>query len=76
MINYIIINLFSILAIGYILYKSRHAYHMLQLESYKSERYIKWMKNHKTVQIKELVLLLISILAIFKSKLGIYSNCI
>ena len=50
MSNYILLNIFIIISYIYILYKSRHAYHMLQLESYKKERYIKWLKNPKIVQ--------------------------
>ena len=76
MSNYILLNIFIIISYIYILYKSRHAYHMLQLESYKKERYIKWLKNNKTIKIKELILLIPSIILIFSMKLGLIINSI
>jgi len=74
--NYIVLNIFIIFSYIYILYKSRYAYHMLQLESYKNERYIKWIKNNKTIKIKELILLIPSIILFFNFKLGLIINII
>ena len=62
--NYILINIFFVILYIYILNKSRHAYHMLQLESYKNERYIKW------------ILLIPSIAVIFNLKIGLIINII
>ena len=76
MSNYILLNTFIIFSYIYLLYKSKHAYHMLQLESYKNERYIKWVKNNKTIQIKELVLIIPSIILFFDFKLGLIINII
>ncbi len=72
--KYILLNLFYIFSCLYLLYKSKHAYHMLQLESYKNERYIKWVKNNKTIKIKELVLIIIAIITVFYFKIGIIIN--
>lgn len=74
--NYILLNTFLIFSYIYILYKSKHAYHMLQLESYKNKRYAKWMKNNKTVKIKDLILIIPSIILFFNIKLGILVNII
>lgn len=76
MSNYILLNIFIIFSYIYILYKSKHAYHMLQLESYKNKRYIKWLKNNKTIKIKELILLIPSIVLIFNLKVGLIINII
>jgi len=49
---------------------------MFQLESYKPERYIKWIKNNKIISLKEL-LLIIPIVAIFFSRIiGLIINII
>ena len=76
MSNYILLNIFIIISYIYILYKSKHAYHMLQLESYKNKRYIKWINNNKTIKIKELVLLIPSIIIFLNLKLGLIINII
>ena len=76
MSNYILLNTFIIFSYIYLLYKSKHAYHMLQLESYKNERYIKWVKNNKTIKIKELILIIPSIILFFNFKLGLIINII
>ena len=72
--KYILLNLFYIFSFICLLYKSKHAYHMLQLESYKNERYIKWIKNNKTIKIKELILIIFAIITVFNFKLGIIIN--
>ena len=74
--KYILLNLFYIFSLIYILFKSKHAYHMLQLESYKKERYIKWIKNNKTIKIKELILIIPIIIVIFNFKIGLIINAI
>ena len=74
--NHILLNIFIIISYIYILYKSRHAYHMLQLESYKNKRYIKWIKNNKTIKIKELILIIPSVILFFNFKLGLIINII
>ncbi len=76
MSKYIYLNIFLLLAIIYILYKSRHAYHMLQLESYKNKRYLRWMKNNKTLFIRELILLIPMIITIFNQKAGLILNAV
>ena len=74
--NYILLDIFIIFSYIYILHKSRHAYHMLQLESYKNERYIKWIKNNKTIKLKEAILIIPSIILFFNFKLGLIINII
>ncbi|MGN1310743.1 MAG: UDP-N-acetylmuramoyl-tripeptide--D-alanyl-D-alanine ligase [Clostridia bacterium] len=76
MINYILINIFLILAIIYILYKSRHAYHMLQLESYKNKRYLKWMKNNNILLKKDLFTIIPMLSLFFNIRLGLVINII
>ena len=76
MSNYILLNTFIIFSYIYLLYKSKHAYHMLQLESYKNERYIKWVKNNKTIKIKELILIIPNIILFFNFRLGLIINII
>ena len=76
MSNYILLNILIIISYIYLLYKSKHAYHMLQLESYKNKRYIKWIKNNKTIKIKELILIIPSIIMFFNFKLGLIINII
>ena len=76
MSNCILLNTFIIISYIYLLYKSKHAYHMLQLESYKNKRYVKWIKNNKTIKIKELILIIPSIIIFFNFKLGLIINII
>ena len=76
MSTYILLIIFIVISFTYILYKSRHAYHMLQLESYKNKRYIKWIRNNKTIQIKELILIIPSIILFFNLKIGLIINII
>lgn len=76
MSKYIYLNIFLILAVIYMLYKSRHAYHMLQLESYKNKRYLKWIKNNRIIFIKDLILIIPTIITIFNQKLGLILNAL
>lgn len=74
--KYILLNIFYIISLIYILLKSKHAYHMLQLESYKNERYIKWIKNNKTIKIRELFLIIPAIIIFFNLKIGLAINIV
>lgn len=76
MIDYILLNLFFIVAVIYIFYKCKHGYHMLQLESYKNKRFIKWIKNNRTIFLREIILLFFMIISIFKPKLGLILSII
>ena len=76
MSKYIYLNIFLILAVIYMIYKSRHAYHMLQLESYKNKRYLKWIKNNRIIFIKDLILIIPTIVTIFNQKLGLILNAL
>ena len=49
MIQIIVRNIIYILFIVYFFKRTKHGLHMLQLESYKNERYAKWMKQNKKV---------------------------
>ena len=57
--NYILINIFLITLYVYYLHKMKHGFHILQLESYKNERYKRWIKENKNIIIKKRELLLI-----------------
>lgn len=50
--------------------KIKNGLHMLQLESYKNERYYKWIKNNfsKVINIKEIILIIIPIILILLKK--------
>lgn len=69
-------NVLYIFSCIYIYYKSRHAYHMLQLESYKNNRYLKWIKTNKTTKLRELLLIIPSIFLFFNLKIGLIVNII
>lgn len=59
MLNILLYNMALLTFIIYFYKKTRHGLHMLQLESYKNERYRKWVKINKTIDIKEIILLLL-----------------
>ena len=67
MIEIIIKNICYLLFASYFSQKTKHGLHMLQLESYKNERYSKWIKQNKSKTIKkeEIILLLPIILGLF-----------
>ena len=44
---YILYNVILITLMVYFYKKTKNGIHMLQLESYKNERYFKWIKNNK-----------------------------
>lgn len=56
--NYILMNVFLMILFSYYMTKVRHGFHMLQLESYKNERYRGWMKKNKNQIFKKRELLL------------------
>lgn len=72
--KYILPNIFYIISFIYLLYKSKHAYHMLQLESYKNERYIKWIKKNRIIKIKELILIIPTVIVFLNLKIGLIIN--
>lgn len=52
-------NISLLMIFVYAYFKIKHGVHMLQLESYKNERYIKWMQKNKNKILKVIDLLLI-----------------
>lgn len=60
MVNYILLNILFILMLMYFIYKLRHGFHMLQLESYINSRYKGWMNNNKKEKlvIRDLLLII------------------
>lgn len=56
--DYILINIFLIIIFAYYLKKMKHGFHMLQLESYKNERYKGWINKNKNQIFKKRELLL------------------
>lgn len=76
MINYILINIFLIISIIYIIKKSKHSYHILQLESYKNKRFLKWIIKKKTIKIKEIILLFFEAIIFYNQKFGLIVSSI
>lgn len=74
--EYILIIILEIANMIYFLYKIKNGHHMLQLESYKNERFFKWIKNNKTIYIKEILLIGFPIISMFRFNLGMISNTI
>ena len=54
----------------YFYIKTKNGLHMLQLESYKNERYFKWIKNNfkKVINLKEVFLIILCLILIFINK--------
>ena len=54
----------------YFYIKTKNGLHMLQLESYKNERYFKWIKNNlkKVINLKEVFLIALCAILIFINK--------
>ena len=78
MINYILINIGILIFTIYLYKKIKNAIHMLQLNSYRNERYFSWIKNNirKVIKLKEIVLLAIPIIfiALDKIEVGLILN--
>lgn len=70
---YILYNVILITLIIYFYKKTKNAIHMLQLESYKNERYFKWIKNNKkkVFQKKEILFLFPIILYFINNLYGV-----
>lgn len=68
MLEIILRNLCYLLFAIYFCKKTKHGIHMLQLESYKNERYCKWIKQNKTLQVTETIILFIAILLLIFQK--------
>lgn len=70
MLQTILYNLTLILFMIYFYKKTKNGLHMLQLESYKNERYLKWVKQNKNINVTELILLIIpNVLFIFQKNI-------
>lgn len=68
MLEMILRNFCYLLFALYFWKKTKYGLHMLQLESYKNERYRKWMKQNKTIKIPEVLLLLCGIVLLLMQK--------
>ena len=67
--NYILINIYLILLYIYYLHKMKHGFHILQLESYKNERYRRWINENKNQIFKKReILLILPLIFIFINK--------
>lgn len=69
--SYLIVNIIFVLFLMYFLRANRHGLHMLQLEHYYKDRYIKWMKENSKIvfNLRKIILFLIpSILFLLKSE--------
>jgi len=73
MTEYILINVALLMILIYAYFKIKHGIHMLQLESYKNERYTKWTKKnkHKVLKMFDLFLILPSIVIFINYNIGI-----
>lgn len=67
---YILYNVILIMLMIYFYKKTKNGIHMLQLESYRNERYFKWIKNNKNkVFQKKEILFLFPVILYFINKL-------
>ncbi len=66
MLELIIKNISYVLFAIYFIKKTKHGLHMLQLESYKNERYCKWLEQNKSkiIRKQEILLLIIATLSL------------
>ena len=78
MARVILLEISLILMLIYFLFKLRHGFHMFQLESYRPERYKKWMKKNKAelISIRELLLIIPLIILVFQEKVALISQII
>ena len=78
MTNLILLEISLVFMMIYFLSKLRHVFHMFQLESYKSERYRRWMKDHKDdlINIRELLLIIPLIIIPFSQKAAFISQIV
>lgn len=68
--DYILINIYLIILYIYYLHKMKHGFHILQLESYKNERYRRWINENKNKIFKKReLLLIIPLIFIFVNKI-------
>ncbi len=73
MINYILLNIFIILLCLYYMYKMKHGFHMLQLESYFNNRYKNWMNKNKNekLTLRDFILIIPAIATFFNVTIGL-----
>lgn len=73
MIEYILLNIFIAIIYVYFIYKMKHGFHMLQLESYFNNRYNGWLNKNKKEKIilRDLILIIPEIILIFNVKAGV-----
>lgn len=78
LINIILLCLSYIIILSYFIYKTRHSYHIYQLEYYRHNRYKLWRKkNRKSVfKIRDLWLLIPALVIIFNVRIGVIINLI
>ena len=71
--NLILLEILLVLTLAYFLFKLRHSFHMFQLESYKLERYRRWMKENKStlINIRELLLLIPVPILLFNERIAL-----
>lgn len=74
MTDIIIYNLVFLLFIIYFSKKTRNGIHMLQLESYKNERYGKWIKNNKNKVWNKKEILFIFPIILYILRKNLYAN--
>ena len=72
-INYVLLNVFIIIMYVYYIYKMKHGFHMLQLESYFNSRYKTWMDKNKKEKIilRDCSLIIPAIITAFNARIGL-----
>lgn len=78
MINYILLEILLSLLYIYMHTKVRHGVHMLQLEYYKNERYINWIKKNKKVvfSLRDILMFIGTTITILNIRIGLIINII
>ena len=78
MINYILLNILIIFMLFYYIYKMKHGFHMLQLESYFNSRYKTWMDKNKKekITLRDFILVIPAIVAIFNTMAGLITGIV
>lgn len=76
MTNYILLEILLLILYIYMFTKTRHGIHMLQLEYYKNDRYINWIKKNKKVvfSLRDILMFIGTIVLLINIKIGLIIN--
>ena len=78
MIDYILLNILFLIMFMYYIYKLKHGFHMLQLESYINSRYKTWMNNNKKEKftLRDLLLIVPGVVAFLNVRAGLVTGIV